>query len=107
MQLPRAAADSLELVAGVVIKGLARLGACLAGNQWPAIFTVDRVRGQWAADEPGDRGQEVDGAEQLMAGAVGRNLAGPAHDAWDANTAFECGEFALAERTGAASVVTV
>src|SRR6478752_141564 len=107
MQLPGAAADGLEFVAGVVVKVLTWLGTGLAGDERPAVRAVDLVGGELAADELGESREEIERAEEVATGAAGGNFAGKAHDAGDADAAFERGELAFAERAGAAGVIAV
>src|SRR5947207_52065 len=107
MEFPWATADGLQLVTGVVIERLSRLGPRLTGNKRPKIFAVDFFRRHSAANEPANRRQQIDCAQQLANGAAGWYLAGPAHDAGNANAAFEGGELSFAQRTGATSVVAV
>src|SRR5439155_13961008 len=85
-ELPRAAADCFELGAGPLAKRHAVkeirlvwiLGSWLGSQERPDVEAVDLMIGQLGADQLGERGQEVDGHRQFVAGFASRYMAGPA-----------------------------
>lgn len=100
------AGHGLELICGEIIPvGCMRgNGLGLVGNERPDIFSINGVGGEFCIGEGSEGWEEIDGHEVVMVGHVCGNVAGPRHNAGDANAAFPDGAFCFAQRASTAAV---
>ena len=107
VEFPLAAADGVELFAGVEPKVVAAFRAGLAEEEWRQVGAVAFHVSERCAGEGGEGHVQIHGGKRGIADACGGDFARPTDQTGHAHAALEGGEFALAERSRRAGVFAV
>ena len=95
VQFPFTGAEGLELIAVVKVVGLLRGFGGITGEEWPDVFAVDAVLGEFGADQVRNGGEEINGHGGFLADAVGGDGAGHPCEGRFAASAVKHGAFSL------------